>query len=154
MQEKLIARKELDMGDTTKTVQIYRLPASEGIVRGTQLLKLILPVMGGLADEMFAEESSSTPKTFSEMAMRILGQLDSFDTVNLLKRLLKDASVDGKSIDFDTYFMDNYGELILIVEFALKENFQSFFRGTGLKTRFFKALGAMTEQDQAESDEQ
>lgn len=150
---KLVAQTEITVKDENKKVQIYRLPASEGIVHGTKLLKLVLPVLGGLADEIFSEESTKdVPQTFSEMAQRVLMQLDSFDAVALIKRLLKDASVNGKAIDFDEYFMGNYGELVLIVEFALKENFKSFFEGTGLKTRFFNALGAMTE-DQAESAE-
>lgn len=151
--ENMVSRKEIN----DKTVQIYTLPAGEGWVVGTQLLKLILPVMGGLADEIFSEDDSrgkgEVPKTFSEMANRVLMQMDNFDTLKLIKRLLKDASVDNKPIDFDEYYRKNYGELFLHLEFALKENFSSFFEGTGLKTRFFHALGAMT-GDQAESDEQ
>lgn len=150
--ENMVARQEIN----GKDVQIYTLPASEGWVIGTQLLKVVLPVVGGLADEIFSDEETSkgqVPKTFSEMAQRILTQLDNFDTLKLVQRLLKDASVNGQKIDFDQYYRKNYGELFLHLEFTLKENFSSFFEGTGLKTRFFSALGAMT-GDQAESDEQ
>lgn len=149
----LVAQTTITVKGEDKQVQIYKLNASEGIVIGTKLLKFILPVLGGFADEMFNEEKVESPKTFSEMAQRILMQMDNVDMLAIIKKLLHSASIDRKPVDFDEYFMANYGELFLVLEFALKENFQSFFEVAGLRTRFFQAMGVMTE-DQAESDEQ
>lgn len=153
MNANMVAKKTITVKGTEKEVQIYKLNASEGIVLGTKLLKLILPVLGGFADEIFSEEKTEAPQTFSEMAQRILEQLDNVDMLAIIKKLFDGLTVDRKDVSFDDYFMANYGELTMILEFALKENFQSFFEGTGLKARFMQALGAMTD-DQAESDEQ
>lgn len=146
--------KTITTKNSTKEIKLAKLNASEGIIIGTKLLKLILPVLGGFADGMMSEEEIENPKTFSEMASRIVDQMDSFDSLSLIKKLFNGLAVDGQGVEFDSYFMANYGELVLILEIALKENFQSFFEGTGLKTRLMTALGVVMTDDQAESDEQ
>ena len=152
--DNLVAKTKIKVKNKNIDVQIYKLPASQGLVVGTKLLKLILPVLGGMADEIFSEDASNeSPKTFTEIAQRLLTQLDNFDILSLVKQLLDGAAIDGREQDFDEYFMANYGALLLILEFALRENFQSFFEVTGLKDRLFGAMGSAMSL-QAESDEQ
>ena len=149
----LVAKKIIKIKNEEKEIQIYKLPASEGIVMGTKILKLILPVLGGFADEMFSEETKEVPKTFSEISTRLVTQMDNVDILGIIKRLLSELAINRKEVDFDNYFMGNYGELILVVEFALRENFNSFFEVVGLKDRLLQVVGAVTD-NQAESDEQ
>lgn len=148
----LIAKTTIKVKNKKKEVQIYKLPASKGIVLGSKLLKLILPVLGGMADEIFSEEvKTASPKTFTEIAQRLTMQLDNFDILEIIKELLSETAIDNQEVDFDEYFMANYGELVAVLEFALKENFQSFFEVAGLKDRFFKAMGSAMDL-QAESE--
>ena len=69
--------------------------------------------------------------------------------------MLDELQIDGNEVDIEEYFAANYGELIEILEFSLKENFSSFFMGKGIKARFLQAIESlMTGQIPQESEEQ
>ena len=57
----------------------------------------------------------------------VLDNLDEIDSLGLLKELINTVTVDGKDIDFDTYFNANYGILIDLIFEVCKFNFESFF---------------------------
>ena len=78
--------------------------------------------------------------------------MEKIDVVQLISVLLKDIIVDGKKIDFDTHYMGNYGELILAMEFSLRENFSSFFMDEGLRTRILNQLMGIIQIPQVRED--
>lgn len=109
-----------------KKVQIYVLPAGEGIAMATKLAEVALPMLGGLGKDM-QDGVTEADVDFGKIALAISGSLDKVDILAIIKRLLKDVTIDDSAVNFDDYFSCNYAELIAIMAFALKENFGSFF---------------------------
>ena len=105
-----------------KEFQIHVLPASEGLVMAHKLSKLVLPFL--------TEET--TEINFTIIAKSLGDNLGEKEILTMVKRLIKDLAVDNKDISFDDYFASNYGELVQLIGFALKENFSSFFEGLGI----------------------
>ncbi len=146
--------------DTTvngKNIRIKLLPAlTVGIPTARRLLNIIAPAVGGTLDGLRHDDFiHGAPKTFSEMALVVCKQLEEAEVHQIMFTLLEHMEVDNKVVNLDEYFMANYGEMIEILEFALRENFQSFFTGNGMKQRFQKVVGMiMSGQTEQESSEE
>lgn len=104
-----------------KEVQIHLLPASEGIVLASKLGATVLPSLGSL------QENSDGEISILEVAAIVIANIEQLDVLDTIKKLLKGLTVNGQGVSFDDYFMANYGELVKILTFSLKENFSSFF---------------------------
>lgn len=116
-----------------KKYQITLLPALKAVGMGKKLLKIILPAIGGTVDGLRDDGLMGTPKTFTDLALVLCEQLDDLDLDWLIQSLLNEATCDGKEIrDIDTHFQGELGELVGVMEFALRENFSSFFTGNDL----------------------
>ncbi|QHZ59738.1 tail assembly chaperone [Alteromonas phage vB_AmeM_PT11-V22] len=146
--------------DTTvngKSIRIKLLPAlTVGIPTARRLLNIIAPAVGGTLDGLRHDDFiHGAPKTFSEMALVVCKQLEEAEVHQIMFTLLEHMEVNNKVVNLDEYFMGNYGEMIEILEFALRENFQSFFTGNGMKERFHKVVGMiMSGQTQEESSQE
>lgn len=146
--------------DTTvngKNIRIKLLPAlTVGIPTARRLLNIVAPAVGGTLDGLRHDDFiHGAPKTFSEMALVVCKQLEEAEVHQIIFTLLEHMEVDNKVVNLDEYFMANYGEMIEILEFALRENFQSFFTGNGMKERFHKVVGMiMSGQTQEESSQE
>lgn len=134
-----------------KQISIRLLPAiTQGIPVARRLLNVIAPVVGGTLDGLKHDDIiHGAPKTFSELSLVICQQLEKADASNLVFTLLDGMEVEGQAIDLDEYFSANYGEMMEVLEFALRENFESFFTGNGMKQRFLKVV-AMIQQGHTE----
>lgn len=106
--------------------QIYVLPAGEGFVMANKLLKVVAPAIASLASSGGDIKAVDLTKVANELVCK----MDDLDTSGIVKRLLKDLSANGMAVDFDTHFMCNYGALLDLIIFALKENFSSFFESS------------------------
>lgn len=109
-----------------KTFQIYLLPAGEGIKRASQLIKAFSPCVASIV-----EATQGGALDYTTLAYTLAEGLDNIDMLDFASRLLKDLSVNGQAINLDEYFMGNYGELVEVLAFSLKENFGSFFELSG-----------------------
>lgn len=140
-----------------KKVRIRILPAiGEGLAVARRLLNIIAPAVGGTLDGIRHDDMlHGAPRTFTEMALTVCKQLEQAEVGSLVYTLLKEMEVDGKEIDLDDYFGANYGEMVEVLEFSLRENFSSFFTGNGMKARFHKVVGMImanqTEDSSSES---
>lgn len=133
--------KKLESG---KTVSIKLLRTTIGIAVAKKLLNLVAPAVGGAADGMRHDDFvHGAPKSFTHLALTLCDQLDKVQIESIITVLLEDMYIDGNEINYDEYFMANYGELIEILEFALRENFNTFFTGKGIKARFLKTIQGM-----------
>lgn len=142
---------------TGKNVRIILLPAiSKGIPIARRLLSVVAPAVGGTLDGLRHDDLiHGVPKTFSELSLVVCQQLENVEIGNVVYTILEGMEVEGKAVDLDKYFTANYGEMVEILEFALKENFQSFFTGNGMKQRFQKVVGMiMSGQTEQESSEE
>lgn len=122
-----------------KQVQIYLLPATEGLRMAKELADVFVPTAGA-----FYQGVAEGGINFENLAMVLVSELDKVDVAVIIARLLKDVAVDGSAINFDDYFMANYGELIEMVSFAMSENFSSFFAAKGLFERFLPKVEDQT----------
>jgi len=118
-----------------KTYSVKLLPATKGMSVSARIIKAVGPAFGVLLDssneDLFPEEISM----FTDLAVAVVRQLDELQMEITIKELLGGLSCDGQSVNFDEHFAGNYGELIAVTEYALKENFGDFF------TEYLKAKG-------------
>lgn len=142
--------------DSGAKYQINVLNAWEGIRLGNQIKSVLLPLFGGTVDGINQTEdfiSKSTP--FTDMAIVLCDQLDKIQLEGVIGALLKgltyqevgqipkDINPQGK--DFENHFMANYGELLEVLAFSMKENFGSLFTGKGIHLRLMESVAGVME---------
>lgn len=143
-----IRRKDIDGIEYA----VRLLPASDGFIIASEILKLVAPALGSGVDGLKNDAVFEQPKTFNDVAVSLITQMDKVDILKHIKRLLKDSTADSESIQFESYFMANYGRLIKVVEFALEANFSSFFTDNALKTQLMNFFLNLI--DEGETSEQ
>ncbi len=139
---------------------IKLLPSTQGIGLAFNLIRVFLPSIGAWADGekkegLILPEDNSM---FSEVAMLLVGQMDRIDLSQVIKTLVGTALLNNQPIDFEKHFVGNYGSLIELVEFALKENFGSFFtsylRKKGIDLGSLTTQASASETPSAEMEEE
>lgn len=148
-------QRELDLENGKKYI-IKVIPTLKGIKIASQLSKFVLPIIGGTIDGIRnIDPDLGPPRTFSDIAKVLIEKLESGDVEDILINLLQGARVKEldspvRDLDIDQDFRANYGELIAVLEFSLKENFGSAFSGKGISHRLTEAvtnLMGSTEQE-------
>ena len=130
--------KHLQIGENTYSMKL--IGGRKGIQIALQLKGIALPLIGTALDGMKNEDDYiETPKTFAEMATRLSYSLAERDMDKLIfEDLLFDVKLKKKGedtfkvIDWDEHLTGNYGDFIPLIAFSLKENFSSFFTGSGM----------------------
>lgn len=126
---------------------VHLLPTTVGLAMSLEISKLLMPSLGAGIDGFRHDEIlHGAPTTFADLGKLLVGQMGDVKIVEMIKALLGNVEVSGKKIDFDTKFRGNYGTLLQLVEFALKENFESFFTESGLQTRFAQLMSNLSIQ--------
>lgn len=113
-----------------KSVQLSLLKARDGFQMAMRLQKLILPAIGALVDG----NSGIDTNAYARAASLLVSNMESDEILMMVEKLLGRMTIDGQVVNFDEYFMANYGELVDILQFALKENFESFFASSGFNS--------------------
>lgn len=148
-------QKTLELENGDKYI-INILKGRDGIRLFNKLKNVLLPLIGGTIDGIKQEDVSfSKITTFSDLALILCDQLDKIDVEDTILTLLKDCQYEKKgdipkTVNFDIHFAANYGELLTVLEFALKENFGSLFMGKGIHLRLMetvtKVMGSSPEE--------
>ena len=117
-----------------KRFDIKMVGGRKGISVSLKLKGILLPIIGRGFDGLKQEDYIESPRTFTDMAVLLTELLDRTDMETLIfDDLLFDVKVDGEKIeDWDDYLTANYSDLIPLLTFVVKENFQSFFTGNGM----------------------
>lgn len=127
-----------DVKETTIQGRRYTLPVMPS-VKGRKVLLRLMKVCGPLAD--MPSDRDSGGKSIGEIAVQILGTLDSNDFDWILRNLVEGAMVSGEGPDTmlqlsrdDTQnivWCDNDGYLAMFefIQWALECNFQGFING-------------------------
>lgn len=117
-----------------KRFEVKMIGGRKGISVALKLKGLLLPIIGRGFDGLKQEDYVETPSTFTDMAILLTELLDRTDMETLiLDDLLHTVKVDGELIsDWDDHLGANYADLIPLLTFVVKENFQSFFTGNGM----------------------
>jgi len=138
-----------------KNISIKVLRMSEGVSVGKKLLNVVAPAIGGTLDGLKHNEYlHGAPKSFSHLALMLCDQIEKVQVEDLIVVLLNEMLVEDNEIDIEDFFAGNYGELIEVLEFALKENFSSLFTAGGIKARLGKTYQMLMAQTTQESEEQ
>lgn len=96
-----------------KAVQFYMLPATKGFTTAMKLMKVM--------------SNATEDSGINEMLTAVIDSLGDAEIMVIIADLMREMTIEGNQIDFDEYFMGNYGELVQILAVVLKENFGSFF---------------------------
>lgn len=134
--------------------KVKKLRMSVGIKIAKKLNKVILPLLGGTIDGLKHDDYiHGAPKSFSNLALLLCEQIDEAQVEDLIVVLLDGLTINNDEVDIDDYFAANYGELVEILEFSLRENFKSFFTGKGIQAQLvdkLKALLGLTQEQSLE----
>lgn len=131
----------------------------KGVSVALKLKSIALPLIGQGLDGLKQENNYfEAPQTFTQMAMILTQQMEHHEIENLiLDSILYEVSIKKgdkfEVIDWDEFLIANYGSLIPLLAFALKENFQSFFTGSGMMKGILSKLQNLWESSQASTQE-
>ncbi len=132
---------------------VHLLKTTVGLAMSLEIGKLLMPSLGAGIDGFRHDEIlHGAPTTFADLGKLLVSQMGEVKIVEMIKALLNNVEIGGKKIDFETHFRKNYGTLMQLVEFALRENFESFFTESGLQTRFVQLMSNLS-APQAELEE-
>lgn len=135
-----------------KLYSIKLLEGSPGIILGERLIQAAGPAIGVALDrhnnDGFVAVGEDT--IFTDIAIAISQQITKLGLLDVIKQLLKDATCNGQLINFETHFRGNFGELLAVIEYALKVNFSGFFieylKAKGLKIHTLRAMMGLKEE--------
>lgn len=118
--------------------QIKLLDGLTGFRTAKDLGKILLPLVGESFDASRHDDVfHGAPKTFTQMALMLLQQIDSVNIEEIIfSRLFAYLVVDGEAVKLQDLIVGNYGILIDLVAFAIKENYGDLFAGKDLISRF------------------
>ena len=105
-------------GDTWST---NTLPAFKGLAVTTRIAA-ILGAAGGVLGASGTDENELVGRAISALTAR----LDEPKTIETVKTLCAELRKNSKPISFDLEFSGNYGTLVRIIAWLIKENFESF----------------------------
>lgn len=108
--------------------QIHLLPARKGMEHAMKLAQVIIPALGG----SFDAQDEFKDYGFTQLSLVVVEQMNQIDIMDLVDEMFQGASINGQELDIDKHFRANYGDLIELITFAMKENFGSFFKVRGL----------------------
>ena len=140
-------KQQLDVTINNKQFTVPVIGARQGFTVARRISSIVLPVLGeGL--ESMSDKALINGNSLSTVARILFEQLENQDVDDIIFGImLKQVYVNGVQINPDMYFAANYGELIQLVEFILKENFTSFLDVKSLKDKalkLMKDLGVMS----------
>ena len=113
-----------------KDYSLRRLPARVGLKTFFQLIELFGPSVASIADNSLKEDYILPEEQFLfTQAIQLLVERmgDKEEILDMLVTLTDNVSCGGEPIDFDTHFAGNYGELMIVLEWVLSENFKDAF---------------------------
>lgn len=134
-------KTSLGVRETTinnKKFSLTLLPADEGLAVFIKLITLFGPSIASIADSARTEEYTmpEDDDVITQAVLHLVAKMSDIpDVIKLIMTLTREVKVDGKPIDFADYFKGNYGEMALVIEWCLMENFKDAF------TSWLKAKG-------------
>jgi hypothetical protein len=125
---------------------IKMLDGLSGFRTQMELTKVLLPLVGESFDASRHDDVfHGAPKTFREMALLLLQQIDQINLEDMIfNRLLGELLKDGVQVKLADIIVGQYEILIELVAFAIEQNYGSLFKGKGLISRFQEKFQSMT----------
>lgn len=126
-----------------KKYQIHLLPARKGMDHAMKLSQVVIPALGG----SFDAQNEFKDYGFTQLSLVVVEQMNQINIMDLVDEMFEGASVDGEELDIDKHFRAEYGDLIELITFAMKENFGSFFKVRGLTAHLSQLKDQMFPQE-------
>ena len=101
------------------------LPASIAADMGLRLFSTVLPSLAAAIDGF--SEDSFVESPWSEAALLLVSRADQLDLAKIIKDVLPNLRKNDQQVTLDEEFKGKLGSMILLVEHALKGNFEDFF---------------------------
>ena len=112
-----------------KTYSLQLLPASTGLAIFFDLVELFGTSIANIADSVRNEDVMLPEEmlTFTHATQLFITNMGNKDMMAIIQALVSKVHCNGQPIDFDTHFAGRYGELAVVIEWVLKENFKDAF---------------------------
>lgn len=115
------------------------MPAFPAMELAKQILTFVGPTLSAIFDKMRTADDvlPEEDMTFTEISYVLVRQLKDIQLTSVMKQLLDGLVVDGKQVDPDEHFRGKLKDMLLVLEFSIKENgildfFTDFLREKGL----------------------
>jgi hypothetical protein len=130
-----------------KEYQIKLLDGLTGFRTAKDITKILLPMLGESFDAQGHDDLlHGAPDTYRSLALLLIEQTDKVDIEDIIfNRLFRYLVADGVQVKIEDIIVADYGLLIDLVVFAIKENFGKLFEGKGLLTRFQSTMAAINQ---------
>lgn len=111
--------------------EMNTLPATTGLTCLTQIAAIIGAPAGAAASGLNQQGGllGMDAGLMGEAVAKMTQRLADPQTVELIKSLLNGVRRNDKPVEFEDYFAANYGELMQVVAWSIRENFGSFLAG-------------------------
>lgn len=144
-----MAIRKVDISIGGSIWEMNTLPATTGLSCLTRLAAIIGAPAGAAAGGLKQTEGdllNLDAGAMGDAVAKMTLQLADPSTLDLVKTLLTDLRKDDRKVEFDDYFAANYGELLELLAWSIRENFGSFLAGSrwlgGLADRVQKSIRA------------
>lgn len=111
--------------------ELMTLPSTTGLSCLTQISSIIGSPAGAAAAGIKKGSSALDLRTdlIGPAISKMMEKLAEVDTADLVKTLLTDLRKNDKPVEFDDEFSGDYGILMKLVAWSIRENFGSFLKG-------------------------
>ncbi|EDL53758.1 hypothetical protein VSAK1_26320 [Vibrio mediterranei AK1] len=106
-----------------KKYQAYKLKTSLLLKHGIRLSKVLIPVL----NELSASKESGDMSVVIDL---FLANIDEVNLEELLPLLLKEATVDGRPLNYEEEFRGDFMLLVQVAIWLITENFLPFIKGS------------------------
>jgi hypothetical protein len=117
----------LQQGMVTKEIAgeqytLKLMSATDAIITGQELLKLIAVPFGSAYDSGLLEDELKDMDMGKNIAMSLVSSLGKVDVITLIKRLVHGLQKNGQPIDFDVFFRGDLGKLPVFLSWSIEAN--------------------------------
>ena len=121
-------REDVTIGD--KVYQVMPLGAFDAMVAFLKFVQIVGPTVGKVLDNESEKEYilPQDKNMISTAVLLLCEQMHRADVVGLFRKITEDIKdQDGRKVDVDTEFQGNFGDFLLLIEFAVRLNFEKAF---------------------------
>lgn len=118
--------RELINEESQSVYEIKTLGGLTALSTFTQLVSLIGPTIASVFDKKDEDEFEEST-LLTEAVILLIKRMEESNIQGIIATVLKDATKNGKSLDIEEDFRGGFDELVDLIVFAFKENYQKAF---------------------------
>lgn len=118
--------RELINEESKNVYEIKTLGGLSALTTFTQLVSLVGPTIASVFDKK-DEDDFEESTMLTEAVILLIKRMEESNIQGIITKILKDATKNGKTLDIEEDFRGDFDELVDLIAFALKENYQKAF---------------------------